>query len=88
MEKQGTYDVCPDKYNADEHGEKHPTGPKSCIETVEKIRYNNRGNDHRRRKLVTGDVISIVPGRRREITIKENEVDNGRLRDKRHSLMN
>ena len=84
----GTYGECEDENNANKHGEKHPTGPKPCIETVEEIRYNSCGDDHRRRELVTANIESIVPGRRREITVKENEVDNSGLQDIRHSLVN
>jgi hypothetical protein len=46
--KTGTYGICPDENNANSHGEKHPTGPKPCVETVEEIRYNSCGDDHRR----------------------------------------
>ena len=77
--KSGTYGVSPDKNNANEYGEKHPTGPNPCAETVEEIRCNSCGDDHGRRKLKTADIVSIVPGGRGEITVKENEEDNDGL---------
>jgi hypothetical protein len=86
--KTRTYGVYPDENNANKHGEKYPTGPNPCIETVEEIRCNGGGDDHRRRELVTADIVAIVPGRRREITVEENEVDNGGLQDIRQSLVN
>lgn len=88
MERQGTYGVCPNENNANKHGEKHPTGPNPCIETVEEIRRNSCGNDHRRRELETADIKSIVPGRRREIGVKENEEDDGGLQGISHLSVN
>lgn len=43
-----TYGVCPDEYNANKHGEKHPTGPKLRIEAVEEICRDSCRDDHRR----------------------------------------
>jgi hypothetical protein len=86
--KTRTYGVCPYENNANRHGEKDPTGPNPRIETVEEIRHNSCGDDHRRRELETANIESIVPGRRREISVKENEVDNGGLQNIRHSLVN
>jgi hypothetical protein len=37
METIGTYSICPDENNANEHGKEHPTGPKPRIEPVEEI---------------------------------------------------
>jgi hypothetical protein len=81
-----TYGVCEDKNNANKHGEEHPAGPNSRIESVEEICNDGRRNDHRCRELDTADAVSIVAGGGREITVQDNEVDDGGLRSKtRHS---
>jgi hypothetical protein len=80
--KTATYSVCPNEHNADKHGKEHPSSPDPRIETVEEICSSSRGNDHRSRELDTRDIIPIMPSRRREITVQEDEEDDGRLRGK------
>ena len=77
--KEATHGERKDEHNAYKHGEEHPNGPKLRVEPIEEIRGNGCGNDHRRRKLVTADGISVIPGGRGEIGVKDNEEDDGRL---------